>query len=146
MSNREKCLRKLKNRESREEIGLILCRIDSLEEFILHNTCIVPGRDAIVPESERLFEKEIELHEIVAEYIGIGSSSRRIFAVYIGDDSFLIFFPIVESKKRKIQVFSYTTSLFEIELGWTTLGMLFIELVDHKTTRHIIPLLLEEVC
>ena len=52
---------------------------------------IMSRGNPVESESERLFEKEIKLHEIVAENIWIRSSPSIVFSVDIVNDSSLIF-------------------------------------------------------
>lgn len=101
--------------------------------------------DAIVSECEGFFKEEVELHEIVAEDIGIGRSSIPVFPIDIVDDAFLILFTVVEGIEGKIEKCSYFLRFFEVRKCRAASGILFIEIVDHESTGNIISLFLQEV-
>jgi hypothetical protein len=110
------------------------------------NTCIVPSCDRIISERKSFFHEEVELHEIVTVDIWIRRPSGFILMIYILDDPLLIFIPIIESIEGKFEIFCYSFRFFEIGKCRTGSWIFLIKIVDHKSTRHLMSLLSEEVC
>jgi hypothetical protein len=105
----------------------------------------MPRSDHIESEMKCLFEKEIKLHEIVTEDIRIGRATSLILSVDILNDSLLILFSIVEGKKRKSEKVRDDSSLIKISLSRAGSRIFLIKIIDHKSTRHLIPRFTKEV-
>jgi hypothetical protein len=135
----------LKCGESREKIGLILERVDSFEEVSILNASIVPHRNRVKSKRESFFEEEIELHQIVAEHIRVGCMSQSVLSVDIVNNPTFILLSVVKCVERETEILGYFSSLFEIHPSWTA-RILLVEIVDHISTRYLMPLLFQEKC
>jgi hypothetical protein len=69
--------------------------------------------------------------------------SLGILSVNIVDDPSLILLSVVKCIKRESEELCYSTSLFEIHSS-RTCRILLIEIVNHISTRYLMPLLFEE--
>ena len=113
---------------------MVLERVESLEELSLFYPRIVPSCDPVKTKCECFFEEEIELHEIVAEDIRIGSSSESIFTIDIVYDTLLVLLPIVECIERETKICGNFFGLFEVSKCRARSWIIFIEIVDHEST------------
>lgn len=66
---------------AREEVRLILLRINSLVEARSLEPRIVSRRDPVISEVEGFIEEEVEFYEIIAKDIRIRGAPHAIFAV-----------------------------------------------------------------
>ena len=113
---------------------MVLERVESLEELSLFYPRIVPSCDPVKTKCECFFEEEVELHEIVAEDIRIGSSSESIFTIDIVYDSLFVFFSIVECIEWETKICGNFFCFFEVSKCRARSWIIFIEIVDHEST------------
>ena len=107
---------------------MVLERVESLEELSLFYPRIVPSCDPVKTKCECFFEEEIELHEIVTEYIRIRRSPSFIL------DTLLVLLPIVECIERETKICGNFFGLFEVSKCRARSWIIFIEIVDHEST------------
>jgi hypothetical protein len=105
----------------------------------------VPSRDPVKTKCECFFEEEVELHEIVAEDIRIGRSSERILTIDIVHDPLLILLPIVERIEWETKICGNFFGFFKISECRTGTRMFLIEIVDHESTRYLIPFFSQKI-
>jgi hypothetical protein len=108
-ADREDRLRELFLAQQREEVGLVLVRVEAFEEIerpvgILASARVVAGRDDVVAVLERLAQEDAELHLAVADDVRVGGQAAAVAVDEVLDDRVAVVLDEVDDPEGQAEV------------------------------------------
>lgn len=99
--------------------------------------------DAVEPVREGFFEEEVELDQVVAEDVRIGSYAPFVAFVDAPDDAVFVFGDEVERVEGDVQILRDALGFGEVDLG-RAIVVVSLE-VDHEARVDVVSRFLEQV-
>ena len=151
-ADREDRLRELFLAEQREEVGLILVRVEAFEEVerpvgVRAATRVMAGRDDVEAVLERLAQEDPELHLAVADDVGVRGEALAVAVDQVLDDRLTVVLDEVDDPEGQAEVLCYRLGVAHVVLprAFAGEGQAFLVHPGAEVGRmHLMPLLLQQ--
>lgn len=103
----------------------------------------MPRGDLVEPVLQRLFQKAVEFHEVVAEDIRIRGESFPVSFVDVAHDTLFVLLPEIEGMERESEILGNFPCFFHV--GERRAIFRIRDVVDHETARNLMPRFTQKV-